>query len=248
MWGERVAYALSLLIFATASHANWMLWSQVMLMPVWRGLGMLLRSTGAAIDALGAAFQGGLAPMERLMPPVNRLKYRGLGPTYPESCFVAPNATVMGNVTIGEGSSIWYGATLRGDVNSITIGRMTNIQDKAVIHVAQHNPSNAALPTVLGSHVRNLAHQVLSCCLPFLMLTYGHCSHGQRLVSGETDTKLCSPLCASECLVITSAVFCMNQSIAYLSGSKAANADLFRQMFIMHHLYSSVFVHGLGRM
>lgn len=125
-----------------------------MLMPVWRGLGMVLRSTGAALDTLGAAFQGNLAPMERLMPPVSRLTFRGVAPTYPESCFVAPNATVMGNVTMGEGSSIWYGATLRGDVNSITIGEMTNIQDKAVVHVAQHNPAQASLPTVVGSHVR----------------------------------------------------------------------------------------------
>nr|QBP05105.1 gamma carbonic anhydrase 1 [Ulva prolifera] len=102
--------------------------------------------------------------MERLMPPVNRLKFRGVLPTYPESCFVAPNATVMGNVTMGEGSSIWYGATLRGDVNSITIGEMTNIQDKAVIHVAQHNPAKAALPTVVGSHVTIGHGAILHAC------------------------------------------------------------------------------------
>lgn len=50
--------------------------------------------------------------------------------------FIAPGATVIGAVTIGEESSIWYNATIRGDINSIFIGAHSNIQDGAVIHVA----------------------------------------------------------------------------------------------------------------
>ena len=57
-----------------------------------------------------------------------------------EDVFVAPSAVVVGHVSIGAGSSVWYGATLRGDVNSIVIGERTNIQDNAVVHCARHTP------------------------------------------------------------------------------------------------------------
>ena len=48
--------------------------------------------------------------------------------------YIAPNATVVGNVTLGENVSVWYGAVLRGDEGAITVGRGTNIQDNCVIH------------------------------------------------------------------------------------------------------------------
>lgn len=48
--------------------------------------------------------------------------------------WIAPNATVVGDVTIGENSSVWYGAVLRGDSGAIVIGRGTNIQDNCVVH------------------------------------------------------------------------------------------------------------------
>lgn len=48
--------------------------------------------------------------------------------------FIAPNATVVGDVTLGENASVWYGAVLRGDMGAITIGEGTNIQDNCVIH------------------------------------------------------------------------------------------------------------------
>jgi carbonic anhydrase/acetyltransferase-like protein (isoleucine patch superfamily) len=50
-------------------------------------------------------------------------------------CFVARNATVIGDVTMGEGSSIWFGAVVRGDINAIRIGRRSNIQDLSCLHV-----------------------------------------------------------------------------------------------------------------
>lgn len=58
----------------------------------------------------------------------------GFTPEIPGSVFVAPNAAVVGDVKIGENSSIWYSVTLRGDVMPIRIGRDTNIQDGTVIH------------------------------------------------------------------------------------------------------------------
>jgi len=62
--------------------------------------------------------------------------------------FVAPTATVVGDVVLGEGSSVWYGAVLRGDVGSIRIGQRTNIQDLCVLHLTGGGP-----PIVLGDEV-----------------------------------------------------------------------------------------------
>lgn len=50
------------------------------------------------------------------------------------AAFVAPNAVVVGRVTVGKGASIWYGAVVRGDVEAIVIGEFTNIQDGAILH------------------------------------------------------------------------------------------------------------------
>lgn len=61
-------------------------------------------------------------------------KVRGKTPRIGENTFLAETATVLGDVTIGKDCSIWYNAVLRGDVNSITVGDRTNIQDGAVIH------------------------------------------------------------------------------------------------------------------
>ena len=67
--------------------------------------------------------------------------------------FVAPQAQVIGDVTIGKGSSVWYGAVLRGDVNSISIGEKTNVQDNVTVHVAKHNAQGTPRPTVIGNEV-----------------------------------------------------------------------------------------------
>lgn len=59
----------------------------------------------------------------------------GTYPRFDESNFIAPSADVIGDVTLGAGSSIWFNATVRGDVNFIRIGKATNIQDNCVVHV-----------------------------------------------------------------------------------------------------------------
>ncbi len=63
------------------------------------------------------------------------LPYKNITPQIHDSAFVAPTASVIGDVQIGEGSNIWYNCALRGDVNDIKIGARTNIQDGSVIHV-----------------------------------------------------------------------------------------------------------------
>ncbi|KAF1852281.1 hypothetical protein Lal_00013677 [Lupinus albus] len=62
--------------------------------------------------------------------------FNGILPTVDPTAFIAETAAVIGDVAIGANSSIWYGCTVRGDVNEIRIGARTNIQDGTVIHVA----------------------------------------------------------------------------------------------------------------
>lgn len=61
-------------------------------------------------------------------------KVRGFDPKMGKGCFLADNAVLVGDVTMGDDCSIWFGAVLRGDVNTIKIGNRVNIQDNAVIH------------------------------------------------------------------------------------------------------------------
>src|SRR5690554_4424499 len=68
---------------------------------------------------------------------------------HPDS-FIADTAVVIGDVTIGEGSSIWYGAVLRGDIEDIVVGRYSNIQDNATVHTETDIPTKIGDYTVIG--------------------------------------------------------------------------------------------------
>jgi carbonic anhydrase/acetyltransferase-like protein (isoleucine patch superfamily) len=61
--------------------------------------------------------------------------YKGKTPELAPNVFVAPGAVIVGDVTIGEGSSIWYNTVVRGDVGHVTIGKNTNIQDLCMLHM-----------------------------------------------------------------------------------------------------------------
>src|ERR1019366_8809680 len=69
--------------------------------------------------------------------------YQGKEPKLGERVFIAENATIIGDVEIGDDSSIWYGTVVRGDVHFIRIGARSNVQDNCTIHV-----TNAAWPTM----------------------------------------------------------------------------------------------------
>lgn len=75
------------------------------------------------------------------------LKYKDTFPVISDNCFVAPNASIIGDCRIGNNSSIWFNTVLRGDDNSILIGENTNIQDGSVIHAAHDNK------TIIGNNV-----------------------------------------------------------------------------------------------
>lgn len=67
------------------------------------------------------------------MPTI--LPFKGVYPSIADDAWVAPTAAVLGDVEIGARSSVWFGCTVRGDVNVVRIGKNTNIQDNSVIHV-----------------------------------------------------------------------------------------------------------------
>ncbi|MGL5958343.1 MAG: gamma carbonic anhydrase family protein, partial [Phocaeicola sp.] len=59
---------------------------------------------------------------------------RGFTPTFGKNCYLAENATIVGDVTMGDDCSIWFNAVLRGDVNTIRMGNRVNVQDGSVLH------------------------------------------------------------------------------------------------------------------
>lgn len=81
--------------------------------------------------------------------------YKGVLPRIGERVFLAENASIIGDVEIGDDSSIWYGTVVRGDVHYIRIGQRTNIQDNCVVHV-----TNGVWPTTVGDDV-SIGHGVI---------------------------------------------------------------------------------------
>jgi carbonic anhydrase/acetyltransferase-like protein (isoleucine patch superfamily) len=79
------------------------------------------------------------------------LPFKGKWPKIAEDCFIAPNATIIGDVEIGPGSSVWFGTVLRGDYGAIRVGAKCSIQDNAVLHVFHTETSSH--PTVLHDGV-----------------------------------------------------------------------------------------------
>jgi carbonic anhydrase/acetyltransferase-like protein (isoleucine patch superfamily) len=69
------------------------------------------------------------------------ISYQGKTPSIGKHVFIAPTAVIIGDVSIQDGASIWYGAVLRGDMASITIGEYTNIQDNATVHTDHGKPA-----------------------------------------------------------------------------------------------------------
>ena len=93
-------------------------------------------------------------------------RYKNTEPVIHKTVFIAPSADVIGDVKIGENSSLWFGTVARGDVNFITIGKNTNIQDGTVLHVTTDK-----YPVIIGDNV-TVGHNAIlhgckigNCCL-----------------------------------------------------------------------------------
>ncbi len=83
------------------------------------------------------------------------LECRGFTPQFAEGCWLAPNATIVGDVKMGKGCSIWFSTVIRGDVNTIEIGENCNVQDGAVIHCTYERSK-----TIIGDNV-SIGHNAI---------------------------------------------------------------------------------------
>lgn len=116
-------------------------------------VGFWIRETGQALDRLGCRLQGNYYFHEQLSRHRTLMNLFDKAPAVHREAFVAPSASIIGDVQVGLNSSIWYGCVLRGDVNSISIGTGTNIQDNSLVHVAKSNLAGKVLSTVIGNNV-----------------------------------------------------------------------------------------------
>lgn len=87
------------------------------------------------------------------MPIIKPVK--GIHPQIPENCYIADNATIVGDVTMGNECSVWFNAVIRGDVHTIKIGNKVNVQDGAIIHATYQKS-----PTTIGNNV-SIAHNAI---------------------------------------------------------------------------------------
>ena len=83
------------------------------------------------------------------------LPVKGILPTFGDNCFIAPNATIVGDVVMGNQCSVWFNAVLRGDVNIIRLGNKVNVQDGAVIHCTYEKAA-----TIIGNNV-SIGHNAI---------------------------------------------------------------------------------------
>ncbi|TQD88783.1 hypothetical protein C1H46_025672 [Malus baccata] len=144
-------------------------------------VGFWIRETGQAIDRLGSSLQGSYYFKEQLSRHRTLMNVFDKAPVVDKDVFVAPSASIIGDVQVGRGSSIWYGCVLREtvdllhlnisactvkfrvetrsniqiicDVNNIVVGSGTNIQDNSLVHVAKSNLNGKVLPTIIGDNV-----------------------------------------------------------------------------------------------
>ncbi|GFR43673.1 hypothetical protein Agub_g4781, partial [Astrephomene gubernaculifera] len=112
-------------------------------------LGFAMRESGQALERVGCRLQGIYSFEEKLSRHTPVLPMRYNIPSVPESAWVAPSGMVSGNVTLGENSSVWYGAIVRGDFQPVTVGANSNIQDAAYVGAT----SEFSPPVVIGDNV-----------------------------------------------------------------------------------------------
>ncbi|XP_006644073.1 gamma carbonic anhydrase 1, mitochondrial [Oryza brachyantha] len=127
-------------------------------------VGFWIRETGQALDRLGCRLQGNYFFHEQLSRHRTLMNIFDKTPHVHRDAFVAPSASLIGDVQVGQGASIWYGCVLRGDANNVQIGSGTNIQDNSLVHVAKSNLSGKVFPTIIGDNVTVGHSAVLQGC------------------------------------------------------------------------------------
>lgn len=113
------------------------------------------------------------------------IPYRSKKPVIDPSVFLAPTATVVGDVEIGAGSSVWFNAVVRGDFQKITIGKHTNIQDNATIHVMANVPTKIGEGVIIGHNAIVHASRIGNNCLIGMgSIILGYTDIGDNVVIG----------------------------------------------------------------
>lgn len=111
--------------------------------------------------------------------------YQGKVPKIDATAFVAPNAAIVGDVTLGQGVSVWFGVTIRGDFQPIVIGDYTNIQDGATIHVMGDVPTEIGDFVTIGHnsliHCRRIGN---NCLIGMGSIILGYSEIGQDSIIG----------------------------------------------------------------
>jgi carbonic anhydrase/acetyltransferase-like protein (isoleucine patch superfamily) len=116
------------------------------------------------------------------------IPFDGKQPVISPSAFIAPTATIIGDVVIAEGSSIWYGTVLRGDLSSIHIGANTNVQDNVTIHVDLDTPATIGDNVVIGHNAVVHGCTIESKCLVginSIILNNAHLKTGSMVAAGS---------------------------------------------------------------
>lgn len=122
--------------------------------PILEVTSKILRATGQGMDKIGRAIEVN-GYTERLNPSLRAVKFKTKSPTV-NGAFVSTTSTVMGNVTIGANSSIWYGAIVRGDLNSVVIGDAVTVGDRSIIRSTDptnHSPIDIGNNVLIGNGV-----------------------------------------------------------------------------------------------
>ncbi|MCR5617955.1 MAG: gamma carbonic anhydrase family protein [Clostridiales bacterium] len=122
------------------------------------------------------------------------MDYKGISPVISDSCYVAPSADIIGDVKIGEESSVWFSAVIRGDMAPITIGKRTSIQDNCTLHCEIDSP------IYVGDNVTVGHNAVLHSC-----------RIGDNTLIGMNSTVLNGAVIGKNCVVGAGAVVTQNK-------------------------------------
>ncbi|KAL0585059.1 hypothetical protein ABG067_005196 [Albugo candida] len=116
-------------------------------------VGRAFRETGQALDRVGLKVLGNNSYKEQFSRHRQIINLYDKQPAIAHDVWVAPNATVIGDVEICNDASVWYNVVIRGDLNAVTIGNRTNVQDRTVIHTSKENSPGVPAGTSIGNNV-----------------------------------------------------------------------------------------------
>ena len=115
----------------------------------------------------------------------NIIPYQSLAPKIDPTVFVAPSGTVVRDVTIGEGSSVWFNAVIRGDFQKVTIGKNSNVQDNATVHVMWDTPTEIGDQVIIGHNAVIHSKKIGNNCLIGMgSILLGYTEIGDNVVIG----------------------------------------------------------------